>query len=58
MTSGAFSPHLERSIGMGYVETDLAQQGKTLTVKTARADMPITLSAKPLYKDGTCRRKL
>jgi aminomethyltransferase len=58
VTSGAFSPHLGASIGMGYVATELAEPGRELIVRTARAEIPITLAAKPLYSEGTCRRKL
>ncbi|MFW5870521.1 MAG: glycine cleavage system aminomethyltransferase GcvT [Candidatus Sumerlaeota bacterium] len=58
VTSGVFSPSLETSIGMGYVETTLATPGTSLTVRTKRADIEITVQDKPLYKKGTCRKKV
>ncbi|MCX7048742.1 MAG: glycine cleavage system aminomethyltransferase GcvT [Candidatus Sumerlaeota bacterium] len=57
VTSGAFSPSLEQSIGMGYVRMDCAAPGMELIVNTGRAELPVTVSEKPLYKDGTCRVK-
>lgn len=58
VTSGAFSPSIGCSIGMGYVETSLATAGTGLVVRTERADLPIVLADKPLYKKGTCRMDL
>jgi aminomethyltransferase len=55
VTSGAFSPSLGRSIGMGYVASDFAAVGTSLTVRTERAELPVTVAAKPLYTKGTCR---
>jgi len=57
VTSAAFSPSLNVSIGMGYVPPDLAQPGTKLTVRTARAEIPVTVEAKPIYTQGTCRTK-
>lgn len=58
VTSAAFSPSLEISIGMGYVEASLAEVGRQLVVDTARAELSVTVSEKPMYGAGTCRRKL
>lgn len=59
VTSGAYSPTLGCSIGMGYVPTELAQTGRELTIQTKRFELPVTLADKPLYTEGTCRaRKL
>lgn len=58
VTSGAFSPSLGRSIGMGYVRPDLAAIGTRLIVRTNRAELPVTVSPKPLYRKGTCRVRL
>ena len=57
VTSGAFSPTLNVSIGMGYVPPDLSAPGTELTVRAARAEVPVTVAEKPLYKEGTCRTK-
>jgi aminomethyltransferase len=58
VTSGAFSPSLGVSIALGYVRSDLAAGGTELTVRTRRRDLPMTVAEKPLYKDGSCRKKL
>ena len=57
VTSGAFSPSLEISIGMGYVRSPLSEPGRRLVVNTARGELPVTVSRKPLYRDGTCRTR-
>lgn len=57
VTSGAFSPSLEVSIGMGYVSADLAGPGQDLEIATDRAFIPAKLVEKPIYKQGTCRTK-
>ena len=55
VTSGAFSPSLEVSIGMGYVPADLAGPSNQLVVDTGRCELTVTVSEKPLYRQGTCR---
>lgn len=60
VTSGAFSPSLDVSIGMGYVRAnlaDLAGPGRELQVAADRAAVAVTLAEKPIYKQGTCRTK-
>jgi aminomethyltransferase len=57
VTSGAFSPSLEISIGMGYVQTLLTEPGRRLMVDTGRCELPVTVSRKPLCRDGTCRTR-
>ncbi|KPJ69493.1 MAG: hypothetical protein AMS14_11580 [Planctomycetes bacterium DG_20] len=57
VTSGAFSPSLEVSIGMGYVEADLAESGQELLVDTGRCELAVMVCDKPLYRNGTCRTK-
>jgi len=57
VTSGAFSPSLNVSIGMGYVPAELARAGLELTVTTRRRDLRITVAEWPLYEHGTCRTK-
>lgn len=58
VTSGAFSPSLDVSIGMGFVAVECAAAGTQLTIDTGRALIQATVQAKPLYKNGTCRKKL
>ncbi|MBN1554632.1 MAG: glycine cleavage system aminomethyltransferase GcvT [Phycisphaerae bacterium] len=57
ISSGAFSPSLEVAIGMGFVPPHLAEVGTELTIKTARADIPVRVAEKPFYKQGTCGKK-
>lgn len=57
VTSGAFAPSLEVSVGMGYINADLAEVGRELQIDTGRAQMPVVVVDKPLYKEGTCRTK-
>jgi len=57
ISSGAFSPSLETAIGMGFVPPNHAETGTKLIVKTARAEIPVTVIEKPFYQHGTCRKK-
>jgi len=57
VTSGAFSPSLEVSIGLGYVRSELNEPGRQLLVRTARCELPVIVEKKPLYRNGTCRTK-
>ncbi len=56
ISSGAFSPSLDVAIGMGFIPATLAKPGTELTIKTARAAIPVTVIEKPFYKNGTCRK--
>ncbi|MBT3279323.1 MAG: glycine cleavage system aminomethyltransferase GcvT [Phycisphaerales bacterium] len=58
VTSGVFGPSLGRVIGMGFVRPEFTQVGTELTIATARAEITATVGQMPLYKDGTCRKKL
>jgi len=61
VTSGTFSPALERGIGMGFVETNTAPRGakifigENLTEGEARNTIEAEIVAKPFYKAGTFR---
>ena len=57
ITSGAFSPSLEVAIGMGFVPAQYAQAGIELIIRTARAEIPVTVAEAPFYKKGTCRKR-
>ena len=57
VTSGAFSPSLNTSIGMGFVPIGLAQNGQDIVIQTSRAELRATVTEKPLYKQATCRTK-
>jgi aminomethyltransferase len=57
VTSAAFGPSLDVSIGMGYVSAECAATGAALTVATRRGELPVVVAERPLYKHGTCRTR-
>ena len=50
VTSGTFSPSLERGIGMGYVRSDLAQPGTGLEIDVRGKRRAARVGSKPLYE--------
>jgi aminomethyltransferase len=50
VTSGSHSPMLDRGIGLGYVETALAEPGTTLTIDVRGRERPAEVVRKPIYK--------
>jgi aminomethyltransferase len=55
VTSGTFSPSLERPIGMGYVESACAQTGTALAIKAGEVRLPARVVPRPFYKGGSRR---
>jgi aminomethyltransferase len=53
VTSGAFSPSLERAIAMGYVETPLAKLGTSLEVVAGATRIPVRVVKRPFYEHGS-----
>ena len=53
VTSGTFSPSLERPIGMGYVETALAANGTVLEIEAGTTILSARVTARPFYTRGT-----
>jgi aminomethyltransferase len=49
VTSGTFSPCLERGIGMAYLRADLAQPGTELEVDVRGRRRPARIESRPLY---------
>ncbi len=49
LTSGGYSVHFEKSIGMGYVRPDLAIEGTKLTVKMLNKHWPAVVTADSPY---------
>jgi aminomethyltransferase len=49
VTSGSHSPMLGRGIGMGYVDTELAQPGTELTIDIRGRQRLATVVKKPIY---------
>jgi aminomethyltransferase len=50
VTSGSHSPMLERGIGMGYVESPLAEPGTALTIDLRGRPRRARVVTKPIYK--------
>lgn len=55
VTSGTYSPTLERPIGMGYVETALSKLGTSLDIAAGTTRLPARVVARPFYTQGTRR---
>jgi aminomethyltransferase len=55
ITSGAFSPSLERAIAMAYVETPLSALGTTLEVTAGSSRIPTRVVKRPFYTRGSRR---
>ena len=50
VTSGTFSPCLERGIGMAYVPADKAEPGTKIEIDVRGRNRPATVERKPLYE--------
>ncbi|HYM81145.1 MAG TPA: glycine cleavage system aminomethyltransferase GcvT [Candidatus Limnocylindria bacterium] len=55
VTSGAFSPSLERAIAMGYVETKFAATGTAVDVVTGTTRLTARVVKRPFYTRGSHR---
>ncbi len=53
VTSGTFSPCLERGIGMAYVAPDRAEPGSRLEIDVRGTQRPAVVERKPLYRKGS-----
>ncbi|HEX2127844.1 MAG TPA: glycine cleavage system aminomethyltransferase GcvT [Solirubrobacterales bacterium] len=49
VTSGTYSPSLERGIGMAYVRADLAEPGTEIEIDVRGKRRPARIESKPLY---------
>jgi aminomethyltransferase len=50
VTSGTFSPCLERGIGMAYVPSDHSAPGTSLEIDVRGTVRPAVVEPKPLYR--------
>ena len=50
VTSGTFSPSLQKGIGMGYVQPDLAKPGQVLQLDIRGRSVPATVMKLPFYQ--------
>ena len=55
VTSGAFSPSLERAIAMAYIDTPLSALGTTLEVAAGSSRIPTHVVKRPFYTRGSRR---
>jgi aminomethyltransferase len=53
VTSGTFSPTLQRPIGLGYVAPQLAARGTELQIRAGEAELPAKVVARPFYTRGS-----
>ena len=53
VTSGSFSPCLERGIGMAYVPSDSAEVGTRFEIDVRGTNRPALIESKPLYRKGS-----
>jgi aminomethyltransferase len=52
VTSGMYSPMLDKGIGMGYVETPLAKPGTAISICIRNSDVPATVVPVPFLPKG------
>lgn len=55
VTSGTFSPHLKRGVGMGYVLKDYGAMGEKILIGDQNSKIEASISQRPLYKGGSLR---
>jgi aminomethyltransferase len=53
VTSGSFSPCLERGIGMAYVPSGGAEVGARIEIDVRGTVRPALIESKPLYRKGS-----
>lgn len=53
VTSGTFSPSLQRGIGMGLVSPDFSEPGRQIVIDDAREPFSALIAKRPLYISGT-----
>jgi len=58
VTSGSFSPCLERAIAMGYVAVPHSVVGRRVVVAAGKNQLPATLTTMPFYQWATARRAI
>lgn len=58
VTSGSFSPSLQKAIAFAYINKDLCKIGNTVYVFNGRKALKASISEVPFYKEGTCRKAI
>jgi aminomethyltransferase len=57
VTSGAFSPHLNKGIGMGYVDPAVAAEGNEIEILLERGSVKAIITKPPFLKETSLRQK-
>lgn len=57
VTSGLFSPSLNRAVALAYVRQDCSRSGTQLEIAARGRRLPVLTVDLPLYRDGTARKK-
>ncbi len=55
VTSGVFSPHLNKGIGMGYVDTALSGEGSPITIDTGKGEIGAVVAGVPFLKETSIK---
>jgi len=55
VSSGVFSPHLNKGIGMGYVETDSAKEGDEIKIASEKSRINAKIVKPPFIKETSLR---
>lgn len=56
VTSGLWSPSVEKAVGLAYVKAGLSKNGTSLEVDVRGKSIPGRVAAKPFYKHGSVRK--
>ncbi|HEQ99949.1 MAG TPA: glycine cleavage system aminomethyltransferase GcvT [candidate division Zixibacteria bacterium] len=56
VTSGMYSPVLEKGIGLGYVPRERSKSGREIEIEIRGRRLPATIVKPPFYKDGSLRK--
>ncbi len=55
VTSGVFSPHLNKGIGMGYIDTALSSEGTSIAIDTGKGEIGASIEKVPFLKDTSIK---
>jgi len=56
VTSGTFSPSLEKGIGMAYVNRDYIKSGTEIFIQVRSRTIPAVVTRPPFYKNGSLKK--
>lgn len=58
VTSGSFSPSLQKAIAFAYIDKKFSEIGNTVYVHNGRKALKAEITEVPFYKEGTCRKAI